>query len=259
MNTFSYVGICDFSNKEESLNTAQLFQLLCRQSGIRDRKLMIGVMMSYNTLTGQPSKYSAVWPKKEDISDIFVEHPFAFNTLHYADYEAETKITDLAAAAFWGGPRLHAIQLDMVWPNPEMIRALREMYPKIKIVLQVNRKSFALVGESPRRLVKELVLYGDTIDYVLLDRSQGEGKPMDAEFLLPFVEEISRRLLHLDLAVAGGLGPETVDLIKPLQGACPAISWDAQSKMRRSGNKMDPIDWPEAYQYLGRSITLLRS
>lgn len=60
------------------------------------------------------------------------------------------------------------------------------------------------------------------------------------------------------LAVAGGLGPDTMELINPIAESFPDISIDAQGKLRPSGNALDPIDWNLAEKYLSRSVAMFQ-
>jgi hypothetical protein len=62
----------------------------------------------------------------------------------------------------------------------------------------------------------------------------------------------------MGLVVAGGLGPDSIDMVKPLVKVFPDISIDAQGKLRPSGSALDPIDWDMAGTYLARALELLK-
>lgn len=250
-----YIGICDFPSREQALKTAEFFQKLCAERNL-NRKLMVGVMMSFKTLTGQPSKRTAAWPKNEEVAEIFVDHPAVLNTLHYADYTCNTSVWHLLEAAKFGGPRLQAIQLDMIWPPDVIVKGLRRKFPNLQVVLQINTMALEAVGNDPAILVEWLRKYGNLLDYVLLDKSHGEGKEMKAHELLPFVIAISNHLPNLQVGVAGGLGPSTMDLVLPIVYEFPHVSIDAQGKLRPSGSALDPIDWGMAHEYLSEAVTI---
>ncbi len=250
---FPYIGICDVPTGEQALKSASLFDRLCPPK-MSERKLMIGVMMSFKTMTGAESKWASVWPQKEEVGSIFVEHSRAFNTLHYADYDDTTYLEHLLDAVHWGGKNLHALQLDMVWPRSGMIRLLRELHPELKIVLQVNANALAQMDDKPTLVTQQLARYGESVDYALLDKSHGKGLGMDAEGLLPFAMAIAENLPNMGIAVAGGLGPDTMDLVLPIVREFPRVSIDAQGRLRPSGNAMDPIDWNMADRYLERAV-----
>lgn len=250
-----YIGICDFPGCEQTLATAKFFQKLCEGHRL-NRRLMVGVMMSFKTLTGEPSKWAAAWPKNEEVRDIFVRHPFVFNTLHYADYDSNTTLWHLLEAAKFGGPRLQAIQLDMIWPPDVIIKGLKRKFPDLKVVLQINTLALEAVENKPDLLIEWLRKYNGILDYVLLDKSHGKGLGMDAQGLLPFVRAISDHLPNLQIGVAGGLGPSTMDLVLPIVHEFPNVSIDAQGKLRPSGSALDPIDWEMAHEYLCEAVTI---
>lgn len=250
-----YIGICDFPTGEQTLKTAGFFQKLCADHRLNS-KLMAGVMMSFKTLTGQPSKWATAWPKNEEVAEIFVDHPAVLNTLHYADYDSNTSVWHLLEAAKFGGPRLHAIQLDMIWPPDVIIKGLKRKFPDLQIVLQINTRALEAVDNNPDTLVEWLKKYGTLLDYILLDKSHGKGVGMDAQGLLPFVRAVVDRQPNLQVAVAGGLGPSTIDLVLPIVYEFPHVSIDAQGKLRPSGNALDPIDWGMAHEYLREAVTI---
>lgn len=253
---FPYIGICDYMTSQQSLRSANLFQTLCTTRGLTNRKLMIGTMMSFKTLNGEPSKWSVAWAKNEYVAKIFIDHPSVFNTLHYADYNCNTSTSHLIEAAEWGGPNLHALQLDMVWPPDVIIRGLKRKFPNLKIILQVNTNAMAQMQDSPLLVSQQLQKYGEGVDYALLDKSHGRGVGMDATVLLEFVRVISDNLPNISIAVAGGLGPNTMHLAEPIVKEFPNVSIDAQGKLRPSGSAMDPIDWNMADKYLEHAVKL---
>ncbi len=247
-----YIGITDFMSATEAERMLKFFgECGAVEAG---RRLMVGVMMSYKTLNGIPTKWTAAFPAKETIKDIFISHPLAFNTLHYADYEGFDVARSIERAASFGGPNMHAIQLDMIWPDPRFILDFRERHPWIQIIIQGNSNAMDVVDNNPIKFVNRLHEYSDTIDYVLLDKSMGKGLGMNAYALLPFARVISKCIPSLGIAVAGGLGPDTLNLLDPLLPEFPNLSIDAQGKLRPSGSALDPIDWRMAELYLQRAL-----
>ncbi len=243
-----YIGITDFTSPQQ---VDDMLKVLRDNRGLNwNRRLAVGVMMSFKTLNSEPTKWSAVFPKNDAIADIFVSDRDAFNVLHYADYGENPVRKNLLLAAQYGGRNLQAIQLDMVWPDPNQIQDFRWKHPKIQLILQVNQRALEVLDHDLHKVVARLQNYNKTIDYALLDMSMGKGKPMNADHLHRLAYTIAEHVPHLALAVAGGLGPETLQLADPLIMAFPDMSLDAQSKLRPSGNALDPIDWVMAGQYL---------
>lgn len=250
-----YIGITDFASSSDSTLTLEFFSEQCRRLGMTDRKLMVGVMMSYKTLHNMPSSWTNCWPSKHNIGNIFVNHPLALNTLHYADYDGFTLPFELYEAVSYGGPNLHALQFDMIWPDSRMVGYVKERYPNLKIILQVGPKAFEMARNLPLLLSERLrLLYKDTVDYVLLDVSAGHGKSFLATELAPYVKAIKNNT-DFHIAVGGGIGPGSmVELIKLMAICGDDLSWDAQGRLRPSGDAHDPVDWDMARQYLYESF-----
>jgi len=250
-----YIGICDFTSPKQVERLLPLFPETL------PHKLMVGVMMSQKTLTGRPSRWSGIFLPKEEIASIFIDHPRVMNTIHYADYEdvdPRQLSVYLERVVCHGGPNLHAIQLDMIWPNELEVWRFRRTFPFMPIVLQVGKQAMKIAGDDPQEVVAHLKRYGDVIDYVLLDRSMGRGEGMDAELLLTYADAIAEYIPDLGLAWAGGLGPKTTGRAAPLYLKHPNGSADAQSQLRPSGDAKDPIHWGYARQYLKNMIALVQ-
>ena len=115
-----------------------------------------------------------------------------------------------------------------------------------------------LAQNDPKVIVDRLKGYNGIADYVLLDKSMGQGHGMDAYGLIPFARAIRDAFPDLGIVAAGGLGPDSMDLVAPLAAEFPDISIDAQGKLRPSGSALDPVDWNRAEMYLVRAFTLLQ-
>lgn len=250
-----YIGITDFATVEQTRKMLDIFAA----SRVPDsrRVLMVGVMTSYKILNNLPTKWAAAWLSKYAFGDVFVRHPLALNTLHYADYDGIDVQYSLTQATACGYPRIDALQLDMIWPPPSAVVGYHWQHPEIKIILQVGGKALERVS-GPREVVAKLRDYDGAIDYVLFDKSMGRGLGMDAEGLRPYLRAVRESGLDIGLAGAGGLGPSTLHLVEPLVAEFPDLSIDAQGKLRPSGNAMDPIDWGMAEEYLKKAPKILK-
>ena len=249
-----YIGITDFTDPTQATVMAKV---LTANSGVdRDRQLMVGVMMSRKTLNDLPTKWAKIWPSREKIARIFTLHHRVMNTLHYADYDGIDVLHNLLAAARCGGVGLDAIQLDMIWPDPDALFTFCDARPNLKIVLQVGADALNMFDNDPVRVAQMLTEDNGALDYVLLDKSMGHGLGLSVAVLLPFLREIRTRLPGLGLAVAGGLGPETLHLVEPIVDEFPDVSIDAQGQLRPSGDAKDPIDWGRATLYIERAAQL---
>ena len=252
-----YIGMTDVPNADW-LRTI-MYEYVTEGGQELRRDLHAGVMMSYKTLNGLETKWSAAWPKNEEIAGIFIRHCDVLNTLHYADYDGASDAGMLTRAASYGGEHLNAVQLDMIWPLPEILRPLNDDPRGLRLILQVGPKALAQVDDDAGTLVDRLKPYGSQIHDVLLDASGGKGRGLDPVPLEAFIYELRARRPDLGIAVAGGLGPDTLHLIEPLVRKFPELSIDAQGQLRPSGNSLDPIDYERAAEYLRKAIALFRS
>ncbi len=252
-----YIGITDFMTGAEARVMLRSFGEY--RAGRGPRKLMVGVMMSWKTFNGVPSRFTEAFPNKFTVPSIFLDHPLAFNTLHYADYNDVSMPYDISMVLHVcrQGGRLDAVQFDMIWPHPSLLKQVKDdSNGTIKNVLQIGANALKVEGDNPKRVCARLSLYGNLVDYVLLDKSMGQGKGMDAEGLFPFVRAIAKDFPTIGLAVAGGLGPTTMHLVEPIVQEFPWVSIDAQGKLRPSGSALDPIDWSMAQGYLEKASQL---
>lgn len=214
------------------------------------RLLHVGVMISYKTLKGLPTKWTSVFPAKDKLKDIF-SIDGVLNILHYADYEDQPDLANsLCAAVDFCGENLQGVQLDMIWPDPKELTTFCKKHPTHKIILQIGKNAMEQIGDSPEAAVQRLAKYQGTVAGVLLDRSMGQGKGMDAQALLPYARAISKAFPEITLAAAGGLGPKSMHLVEPMLQEFPNLSIDAQGQLRPSGNAMNPVDWQMAAEYL---------
>ncbi|MCR4333596.1 MAG: hypothetical protein NUV60_01045 [Patescibacteria group bacterium] len=253
-----YVGITDFMNFQQVQAMLRIFKVHQRPDS--KRKLHVGVMMSYKTLHGIPSSWDKAFPSKETIADIFSSAE-TYNCLHIADYDSMPHLgrKTLAPALQYAGDLVHAVQLDMIWPHPsQILLGIHTSRKNPEVILQVGRKALTAVKDDPLLLVEKLREYeGGVIQRVLLDKSGGEGRAMEADVLLPFVRAIRENLPELDIVVAGGLGPYTMHLAEPIIREFPDVSIDAQGRLRPSRNALDPVDWHMAGGYLATALELL--
>lgn len=258
MQPTKYIGITDFTDHHQVRDMLGVMRRAYKEKRTHaTRKLMVGVMMSHKTLRGLESSWSAVFPPKEKIAEIF-SFDSAFNCLHYADYDGQTEWADLYDAIIYGGIGIRALQLDMVWPDPDIILpAVHSSRKQLEVILQVGRKAFEKVENDPKELTLKLLEYEGAITHVLLDKSGGEGKAMDTTGLLPFMERIQEKLPWLAIGVAGGLGPGRMDLLGDLPARFPNLNIDAQGQLRPSGSARNPIDWNMAAQYLREAVLKL--
>lgn len=251
-----YVGITDFMVSHQ----VEVMRDVFVEAGgvLTGHCLGVGVMTSYKRVHGFPTSWETAFPQNGEVADIFVRDPRVFNVLHYADYRGLDIAASLELATQFGGPNMQALQLDMVWPSPSIIREYRARHPNVQVILQVGEIAMTKAGDDPRTVVEMLVEYAEGVDAVLLDRSMGRGVAMDAIVLLKYMHAIRNRLPDCVLVVAGGLGPRTFRLAQHIVHEFPDVSVDSQGQLRPSGSARDPIDWNMAAAYLRGMIGMLQ-
>lgn len=276
----SYTGVCDVISADEARAMADELREHRKNP---NRKVMIGVMTHPIVLDlDRPvpedvrKGISEVFPTREQIALGFTDDPDVLNTIHYADLygpegpwksgQSPDIFKHLEMCVEYGGENLHAIQLDVTWPNVDDIKAFKEKHPDILIVLQVGVFSFREANNDPRQVLENIHQYGDSIDYVLLDTSMGKGKGMDSENLLEMLRLLQSDMPDLGLAVAGGLGPDSLDILQPIADEFPDIAIDAQGRLKPEDSPRDqeghlvatiPADLDRAKQYISKSCEML--
>ncbi|MBI3632642.1 MAG: hypothetical protein HY225_04305 [Candidatus Vogelbacteria bacterium] len=245
-----YVSITDFFMVDQA---RQMRDLMLRSSEL---VLGVGVMASWKTIKGLPTKWINSFPPIQTVAGIFEPDSRVFNVLHYAsDVELDRLFEQLVVATLFGGANMEGLQLDIEWPDVEALKLYKKYFPRVKIVLQVGPKALETVNHSAKEIARRVAEeYAPYIDYVLLDGSGGRGIPMEAGPLLEKIAAIKERAPGLAIAVAGGLGPNTLDLLEPILAVYPNISIDAQGKLRK--DKTDRVDWDMAGGYVKKFVDM---
>ncbi|MFH1089029.1 MAG: hypothetical protein V1716_01230 [Candidatus Uhrbacteria bacterium] len=265
-----YFGVCDVVSPEQARAMAD--ELRQNRKSL-NRKIMIGVMAGHFSLRPEgddPGGQRTVFPTREEMSKGFIDDPDVLNTVHFADLyrpkEVQTLFEDLELVVEYGGENLHAIQLDVTWPDTNDLAKFKSKHPELLIILQLGKFAFKEASNNPQKVVDQLREYGDSVDFVLLDMSMGKGQAMESEGLLPLLRLIKEELPDLGLAVAGGLGPDSMDLLEPIAKEFPGISFDAQGRLKPADTKRDslghvastiPADPGRSQEYIRKSCAML--
>lgn len=216
-----YIGITGFTSAAQVQDALALFP------SSSDRCLMVGVLASRRTCAGLPERMPKRHPSVDAIAGIFQDHPLALNLIHYYTDEPETLGGQLAALVERVGPALNGLQINGHWPSRTDLEEIRSARPGLRLVLQVNP---AAQGGSLQEVA-------GLVDDALVDASAGQGRPVDPERALPYLEALSES--GVGLAVAGGLCAENLPLIEPLLARFPDLSFDAESLLRDDEDRLD--------------------
>lgn len=263
-----YTGVCDVISPEDV--KAMLAELRNSRAD-PGRRLMVGIMTHpavINPGLQIPDEVrnaiQTEFPTVEQIAEGFIDDPDVMNTIHYADLygpngpwkagEAPDILKNLELCVEHGGPNLDAIQLDLIWPNPDALIEFRRKHPEIEIVLQLGKFSFENDGKIDEAKVTEhLRRYGKAVDHVLLDLSMGKGRQMtdeDVASLKKLMWAIQDERPDIGLAIAGGLGAGSdvdapnqsvysMDSLREIARDFPGISIDAQGGLKPDGATRD--------------------
>ncbi len=262
-----FISITDFMTREQVEIMRDVFLDAGGDKLPGNRRLAIGVMTSYKHSRNIPSKWDKAFPPRDQIASIFKQDPLLWNVLHYADYDGlrysedhllRALAEELTLVTKLGGPSMDALQLDMVWPDPIAINRYRDRYPEKQVILQIGKNAMAQYDNDWLKVMNAMVRYEPYVDGFLLDKSMGRGVAMNANELLPYLKALSHFGERFFAIVAGGLGPNALDLVKPIIDEFPGVSLDAQGQLRPSGSALDPIDWQMAANYLRGAIKLFQ-
>ncbi len=257
---YSYLGITGVTTPLQARHLLDIFDQ--RRPEETTTLLHLGAMMSRKTLYRLPTIWEPIFPKRETLRSVFAAaaRKDVLTCLHYADYEGIDVEESLVEAFSYICPEANSLQLDMIWPDPDEVGAAiaRGWEGNSPIViLQVGRKALEGVGRRPSELVSRLGQYAGIIDYVLLDESGGEGRPLQIGSVMSFARAIKEALPWLSLAFAGGLGPETIrPVAKELLAMFPDASFDAQTRVCTNNDARNALDLTRCAQYLWRALEL---
>jgi len=246
-----YIGVTGFTEQ------AQVVNCLRAVPGDAERLFMVGVLLSSKTINGGTNKYPVRYPRYNKIKDIFVDDERCLNMIHYVTDDKSTLTKQLLDAAEIGGKHCHGFQLNVVWPDIEMLKEVKKELPGYKFVIQCSgsamrrfeNSSAAATAGLLKTLVAEYQKAG-VIDYLLIDPSGGRGKAFDADTT---VETLTPHLSQkaYGVGVAGGLKASTIGNLVPVLSKVPHLFWDAEGGLRDENDEFLPT---QAFDYLKASF-----
>lgn len=205
---------------------------------------MIGILVSWKSLRDIPLKprWQKQFPNPEKISHLFFNDKRVLNLVHFSTEEGQegSVLADMFTIRKLAGPNFHGFQINIAWPEICLIKEYRRAVgDNDRIVLQIGQKAVEMAGGTPQGVVDMLYNYAGVVDDVLFDPSGGLGKPFDTERTRELLSAIAERGWDIGLGVAGGLGPDSLNLVEPLVAEFPNLSIDAQGRLRNAENDID--------------------
>jgi hypothetical protein len=233
-----YIGVTGFTKLEEVTAALSVFP---ENSA---RKLMVGVLATWKSLRGNPMKpkWARQTAESSSIRNLFLDDRRALNLVHYSTEEGKENsiLADLLKIHDLAGPNFHGFQLNLPWPEVKMLGEYRRRVGRnFRLVLQIGQKAVDIAGGTPEGVLGKLYPYVGLIDDILLDPSGGLGKPFDPDRAREFLLLIKYSDLDFGLGVAGGLGPDSLNLVEPLVAEFPDLNIDAQGRLRNTENDLD--------------------
>lgn len=249
---YSYIGVTGVTDRRQVEDMLEnMHELVGHQ-----RSLMVGVLASAKQLRGIPlaERWARQYPTEiDEIARIFSPSQQCLNLVHFdtrPEYLSEL-YDDLVEIMNRGGPNLHGFQLNITWPDRDVLARLRDLprASKLRIVLRVGEEALQALGDGvcevdrPEALLRKVREYQGLVDYILFDLSGGKGIPIDPGRALDYLQPLERArrtgLMSAKLGVAGGLDHDTICRIAPIVIEIPDISIDAQGRLRNDRNELD--------------------
>lgn len=207
----AYVGITGPVNVQETKEICREFSE-ANYSQQSPHFPMLGFLVSHKTLNGQPTQ-NRRYPLVPTLPDLLrATEGQVLTMIHYNSKEIDT-LSDQVAQLFDGiyeNGLCRAIQLNIVWPDPDQVTKIRERHPNMQIVFQASHT--AMDGKTPPQIARGIRDYGDSICYALIDPSGGRGLPFDLELSVAIYSELREQCPDLTIGFAGGFTGENVVL-----------------------------------------------
>ncbi|HVE80773.1 MAG TPA: hypothetical protein VNA68_01375 [Candidatus Dormibacteraeota bacterium] len=244
-----YIGITGVTDRHQ----VEVLLKSAEELGWPDsHQLMIGALVSYKGLTLGAASNINRYISPDSLDRVFVGSKMALNLAHYNSRAAGLCAqleTILKPCKYADG-----VQLNVDWPRPDQLERLRErMFTRV--VLQVSRRAYASVGQSPAALGRKLQDYCGVVDSVLFDPSGGQGVELDVDRSKEILEALTDSGLPMSWGLAGGLSADNIAILGPLLEIYPELSWDAESALR---DEHDQLDLKKCLGFLTASAALLR-
>ncbi|MXZ90280.1 MAG: hypothetical protein F4W95_12180 [Chloroflexi bacterium] len=249
-----YIGITGFTSPDE------VAAVLASLPDAPERLLMCGVLLSNALLAGEPSDAANRCPATDAIAGIFADDPRCLNLVHYRPQPGANLADALTRASEVGGPNCHGVQINATrgapWPEPSALVEYRRRSHPQRIVLQAGREAMASVNGDAIALAGRCAEYAGIVTDVLVDASEGLGRPLDAAASARYLSAIAEAAPDLGLVVAGGLCADNIyELLSPLLPQWGHVSIDAEGRLRDAD---DVLDVGAAVGYLEAAERLLK-
>jgi len=173
---------------------------------------MVGILVSHETLNGKliPNRR---YPPIDDVPSLVRQAHNVFPMIHYdsADPSSLADQVHLLFERLYEDGLCKAIQLNHLgvnWYPVDQVKLIKTTFPDMHIVLRPSREGMQL--KDPRAIADHVEAYEDSLSYLLIDPSMGEGRVFQMEDSLAVYQELRERLPHLTIGFAGGFNGSNV-------------------------------------------------
>jgi hypothetical protein len=262
-----YVGITGLTTGQEVKDILQLYGAF-GYSMETPHIPMLGYLVNDESLY-DPGRQplSRRYPRFKEIAGLLRQgQGCALQVIHYSSARPDlaVQVARLLDGLYETG-LCRAVQFNIPWPAVTELQKIKEMYPKLRLILQLSHQSMlAAGGTSPVEIVARVQAYGSAVSDVLIDPSAGRGLAFS---LAGSTELAVYQLLSasgdLCLGFAGGFDGDTVsarvqEIIDLTAGS--EFSIDVESRVRdrlseREGD--DVLSLHQVRRYLQAAATVL--
>jgi hypothetical protein len=219
-----YVGVNGVTS------SAQVAALLEEVPTGANRLLSVGILANRWTVAEAKEMRPADYPRSRDIPGIAVQNPRILNLIHYTSPDRDL-YSSLHSLTERFGERINGFQINVRWPRIVELVEYRQTHPLPFLVLRLDRDTLESIREAPADFKKKLRNYVRFIDAILLDWGGPENNLLDPTRALPCLRIVMQQIVGSDpaigIGVAGGLGPDTLDVLHRLIEIYPELSIDA--------------------------------
>ncbi len=169
---------------------------------------MIGILVSYKTLTNQPTQ-NRRYPKYEEVPGLIeAASEFGIPMVHYNSREPLTLAHQLHRILESSRGKCQGVQLNISWPGIEELTRARENSRYADFVIQLSHS--AMQDLNPEEIARRVKRYVTVADYTLIDPSGGRGKEFDLENSLAIYQALKLHVPNTQVGFAGGFTEDNV-------------------------------------------------
>jgi len=240
-----YVGITGCTTPSEVRTTVRIANN-CGFTNTSPHRFMLGILVSHKTLKSGKHPTNPRYPSLFMVSNLLeLGRGKCFRTIHYNTKERRFSSEVMELLDDVGS--CDGVQLNIMNPDPSEILIMKESFPQLEIIFQLNKAFKDKNHQEIGTIIKENYYM---VDHVLIDMSMGTGKIIDQQL----GSSLYHDLMDIDCNVgfAGGFSNDNIKMMiesfrESLQTT--KFSIDVESGVRTNNG----LDMEKISQYLVQS------